>query len=61
MSEDQHGLVMSGAGGGAVRHYDQAIDELLHFRVEVDAETSAALSEAPDFPMGQVLAAYLGS
>ncbi|MBT2235290.1 tetratricopeptide repeat protein [Nonomuraea sp. NEAU-A123] len=60
MTDDQHGLAMSGAGGAAARHYDQAIDELLHFRVEVDAEASAALSEAPDFPMGQVLAAYLG-
>ncbi len=51
---------MSGAGAAAARHYDQAIDELLHFRAEVDAEAAAALEESPDFPMGQVLAAYLG-
>ena len=60
VTDDQHGLAMSGAGGAAARHYDQAIDELLHFRVEVDTEAAAALSEAPDFPMGQVLTAYLG-
>ncbi len=51
---------MSGAGEGATRHYDQAIDDLLHFRIEVDAATGAALAEAPDFPMGNVLGAYLG-
>ncbi|GAA3619710.1 tetratricopeptide repeat protein [Nonomuraea rosea] len=60
MTTDQHGLAMSGASAAAVRHYDQAIDELLHFRVEVDAETNAALTESPDFPMGNVLSAYLG-
>ncbi|MER6951263.1 tetratricopeptide repeat protein [Nonomuraea sp. NPDC000554] len=60
MTIDQHGLAMSGASRAAVRHYDQAIDELLHFRVEVDAESAAALADSPDFPMGQVLAAYLG-
>ncbi|MFI6602498.1 tetratricopeptide repeat protein [Nonomuraea sp. NPDC050536] len=56
---DQHGLTLSGASP-AVRHYDQAIDELLHFRAEVDAEATAALEEDPDFPMGNVLSAYLG-
>ncbi|MEQ4725413.1 tetratricopeptide repeat protein [Nonomuraea sp. B19D2] len=60
MTNDQHGLAVTGAGAAAVRHYDRAIDELLHFRAEVDAETGAALAESPDFPMGNVLAAYLG-
>ncbi|MFG1968532.1 tetratricopeptide repeat protein [Nonomuraea fuscirosea] len=60
MSCDQHGLAMTGAGAAAVRHYDRAIDELLRFRAEVDAESGAALAESPDFPMGNVLAAYLG-
>lgn len=60
MTTDQHGLAMSGASAAAARHYDQAIDELLHFRAEVDAEANAALAESPDFPMGNVLAAYLG-
>ncbi|MCK2219057.1 tetratricopeptide repeat protein [Actinomadura sp. ATCC 31491] len=60
MSTDQHGLAVSGASAAATRHYDRAIDELLHFRAEVDAEANAALAESPDFPMGNVLAAYLG-
>ncbi|MEV0596092.1 tetratricopeptide repeat protein [Nonomuraea cavernae] len=60
MSTDQHDLALTGAGDAATRHYDQAIDELLHFRVEVDVEATAALAEAPDFPMGNILAAYLG-
>ncbi|MDP4506804.1 tetratricopeptide repeat protein [Nonomuraea turcica] len=60
MTNDQHGLAMTGASAAAIRHYDRAIDELLHFRVEVDAEANAALAESPDFPMGNVLAAYLG-
>ncbi|MFG1705857.1 tetratricopeptide repeat protein [Nonomuraea sp. M3C6] len=60
MTNDQHGLAMTGAGAAAARHYDRAIDELLHFRVEVDAEANAALAESPDFAMGNVLSAYLG-
>ncbi|GAA3151328.1 hypothetical protein GCM10020001_088650 [Nonomuraea salmonea] len=60
VSHDRHGLAMTGAGAGAVRHYDRAIDELLHFRAEVDAEAGAALAESPGFPMGNVLVAYLG-
>ncbi|MBF8192752.1 tetratricopeptide repeat protein [Nonomuraea sp. K274] len=60
MTHDQHGLAITGASAAAVRHYDRAIDELLHFRVEVDAEAGAALAESPDFPMGNVLSAYLG-
>jgi hypothetical protein len=60
VSHDPHGLAMTGASAAAVRHYDRAIDELLHFRAEVDAEANAALAESPDFAMGNVLAAYLG-
>ncbi len=60
MTADQHGLALSGAGRSAARHYDQAIDHLLHFRMEVEHEAGAALAEAPDFPMGNVLSAYLG-
>ncbi|GAA4508868.1 MULTISPECIES: tetratricopeptide repeat protein [Nonomuraea] len=60
MTTDQHGLAVSGAGRAAVRHYDRAVDALLHFRPEVEAETAAALAEAPGFPMANVLSAYLG-
>ncbi|MFG1946782.1 tetratricopeptide repeat protein [Nonomuraea sp. NPDC048826] len=60
MIADRQGLALSGAGRAAARHYDRAVDALLHFRAEVDTETSAALAEAPDFPMAQVLSAYLG-
>ncbi|MEV6034461.1 tetratricopeptide repeat protein [Nonomuraea sp. NPDC052116] len=60
MRNDQHGLAMTGAGTAAARHYDRAIDELLHLRVEVATETKAALAESPGFPMGNVLSAYLG-
>ncbi|RSN06808.1 tetratricopeptide repeat-containing protein [Nonomuraea sp. WAC 01424] len=60
MSTDEHGLAMTGASAAATRHYDRAIDELLHFRSEVDAETDAALADSPGFPMANVLAAYLG-
>ncbi|MFI6503324.1 tetratricopeptide repeat protein [Nonomuraea typhae] len=59
MSTDQHGLAITGSGE-AVRHYDRAVDELLHFRVEVDAEAAAALAAEPGFAMGNVLQAYLG-
>ncbi|MFG2074306.1 tetratricopeptide repeat protein [Nonomuraea maritima] len=59
MTHDQQGLAMTGAGAVAARHYDRAIDHLLHFRAEVAGEADAALAESPDFPMGNVLAAYL--
>lgn len=59
MTHDQHGLAMTGAGAAAARHYDRAIDHLLHFRAEVAGEADAALAESPGFPMGNVLAAYL--
>ncbi|GAA0944662.1 tetratricopeptide repeat protein [Nonomuraea longicatena] len=59
MTTDQHGLAVTGSEQ-AVHHYDRAVDELLHFRAEVDAEAGAALAAEPGFAMGNVLAAYLG-
>ncbi|MBA9001549.1 tetratricopeptide repeat protein [Thermomonospora cellulosilytica] len=60
MPTDQHGLTIGSASGAAVRHYDNAIHELLHFRPEVVAEARAALEEDPGFVLGHVLSAYLG-
>ncbi|MEU5878747.1 tetratricopeptide repeat protein [Spirillospora sp. NPDC047279] len=60
MSTDEHGLTVSAGHRAALDHYDAAIHELLHFRAEVDAEARAALDEDPGFPLGNVLAAYLG-
>lgn len=60
MKTDEHGLELSAASAAAVRHYDQAVHELLHFRAAVDTETTAALAEDPAFPLGNVLSAYLG-
>ncbi|GAA2454125.1 tetratricopeptide repeat protein [Actinomadura vinacea] len=60
MQTDEHGLPTGAGGPAAVRHYDAAIHALLHFRAEVDAETSAALREDPGFPLANVLSAYLG-
>lgn len=60
MRTDEHGLSVGAGSRAALGHYDNAIHELLHFRVEVDAETRLALQEDPGFPLGNVLAAYLG-
>ena len=55
---DTHGNPVSGSQA-AVDRYDIAVDHLLAYRNELlDAMTSLATDE-PDFPMGQVLAAYL--
>jgi hypothetical protein len=40
--------------------YDEALDQLLAFRPAVIAATRELLASAPDFPMGWVLAGYLG-
>jgi hypothetical protein len=40
--------------------YDEALDHLLAFRPAVIPATRSLLAEAPDFPMGWVLAGYLG-
>ncbi|MFF3439999.1 tetratricopeptide repeat protein [Streptosporangium sp. NPDC002721] len=60
MHADEHGLPVSAAGATAVRHYDDAIHELLHFRAAVDERTAAALAEDPDLPLANALSAYLG-
>ncbi|MFG1925636.1 tetratricopeptide repeat protein [Cryptosporangium sp. NPDC048952] len=60
MGVDQHGLQTTTASTTALEHYDRAVDELLHFRAEVVAETGAALDEDPTFPMAVVLRGYLG-
>ncbi|MFC5744297.1 tetratricopeptide repeat protein [Actinomadura rugatobispora] len=60
MAIDEHGLALGSASPAAVRHYDNAIHELLHFRAEVVDEARLALDEDPGFPLGHVLAAYLG-
>jgi tetratricopeptide (TPR) repeat protein len=55
---DAHGNPVSGSEA-SVDRYDAAVDHLLAYRNELlDAMTSLAADE-PDFPMGQVLAAYL--
>ena len=55
---DIHGNPVSGSPA-AVDRYDAAVDHLLAYRNDLlDAMTSLAADE-PDFPMGQVLAAYL--
>ena len=57
-SADIHGNSVSGSPA-AVDRYDAAVDHLLAYRNDLlDAMTSLAADE-PDFPMGQVLAAYL--
>jgi tetratricopeptide (TPR) repeat protein len=60
MGVDQHGLPTTVANRAALDHYDRAVDELLHFRAEVVAESGAALDEDPTFPMAVALRAYLG-
>ena len=60
MGSDQHGLRITAATQTAIDHYDLAVDELLHFRAEVVAESDAALAEDPTFPMAVVLRGYLG-
>ncbi|MBT2385621.1 tetratricopeptide repeat protein [Streptomyces sp. ISL-11] len=43
-----------------MRHYEQALDHLLHFREEVVPEAEAAVRDSPDSVMGNVLTTYLG-
>ncbi|GGQ25422.1 tetratricopeptide (TPR) repeat protein [Actinomadura coerulea] len=59
MKTDEHGLALGAGSSTAVEHYDNAIHELLHFRPEVDVEAKRALEADPDFPLGNVLSAYL--
>ena len=60
MAIDEHGLALAAASPAAVRHYDAAIHELLHFRAGVVDEARLALEEDPGFTLGHVLSAYLG-
>lgn len=60
MGTDEHGVEIGSASRAALRHYDNAIHELLHFRAEVLAETRSALEEDADFPLANVLSTYLG-
>jgi len=56
--KDQHGLEMTGAEA-AVRRYDRAVDELLHFRAAMLTEAGEATREDPGCPMAAALNAYL--
>jgi len=56
--KDQHGLEMTGAAA-AVRRYDRAVGELLHFRGEMLTEAGEATREDPGCPMAAALNAYL--
>jgi hypothetical protein len=60
MKTDEHGLAVGAGSRTALEHYDNAVHELLHLRPEVDTEAKRALEEDPDFPLGNVLSAYLG-
>ncbi|WFB11223.1 tetratricopeptide repeat protein [Streptomyces sp. LX-29] len=51
---------MTRTGADAARHYESALDHLLFFREEVDAEVRAVLRDSPRSVMGNVFAAYLG-
>ena len=59
MVRDQHGLEMTAADSSAVKHYDRAIDELLHFRAAMLDEANAAAAADPACPMAAALGAYL--
>ncbi|GAA5037687.1 tetratricopeptide (TPR) repeat protein [Thermocatellispora tengchongensis] len=59
MAGDEHGLAVGATSDAALKHFDQAVDDLLNFRPEVAAESRSVLAEDPDWPMGNVLAAYL--
>ncbi|WP_043268619.1 tetratricopeptide repeat protein [Streptomyces sp. CT34] len=60
MTVDRHGHTMTDTGAEALRHYEQALDDLLFFRPRIIDTTQALLAAAPRSPMGQALAAYLG-
>ncbi|QHC24027.1 tetratricopeptide repeat protein [Streptomyces sp. GS7] len=60
MTVDRHGHAMTDTGAEALRHYEQALDDLLFFRPAITDTTLALLAAAPRAPMGQALAAYLG-
>jgi tetratricopeptide (TPR) repeat protein len=59
MAKDAHGLEMTAASPAAARHYDRAIDDLLHFRPEMLTSAADAAREDPGCPMAATLSAYL--
>ncbi|GAA0437905.1 tetratricopeptide repeat protein [Streptomyces luteireticuli] len=60
MITDRHAHAMTHTGAEAVRHYEKALDALLHFREETGAEVGALLDDSPRSVMGHVFRAYLG-
>ncbi len=59
MATDQHGLAVTAANAAAVRHYDQAIDAVLHFKPAMLDEAAAAAREDSGCAMAAALGAYL--
>jgi hypothetical protein len=57
-AHDQHGNPFSGPSD-ALGLYDQAVDRLLRYHVDVIAVTTRLVTEHPDVAMGQALLAYL--
>jgi hypothetical protein len=55
---DVHGNPTTGSPEGIAR-YDHALDRLLRYHVEVIPALTELVTEAPDVPMGQVMAGYL--
>ncbi len=55
---DAHGNPVSGPTD-AVASYDAAVDRLLRYHPDVITEMGGLVEQAPEFPMGQVLAGYL--
>ncbi len=55
---DLHGNPMSGPTDGIAR-YDHALDRLLRYHVDVVPALTDLVTESPDVPMAQVMAAYL--
>ena len=55
---DLHGNPASGPADGIAR-YDHALDRLLRYHVDVIPALTELVTEAPDVPMGHVMAGYL--
>lgn len=57
--QDSRGLEMTGADVAAAEAYDKALGEFQCYIGNPVATIEAALAEKPDFPMGNILRAYL--
>ncbi|GHF35250.1 tetratricopeptide repeat protein 38 family protein [Streptomyces morookaense] len=57
---DRHAHPMTYTDADAARHYEQALDSLLHFREDVVTEAAAVLQASPRSVMGNVFRTYLG-